>query len=249
MTEGLKIMTNSSTERLKNSSQTFRKIFLLSFIKEVIRHSRVEEFFELKNVLEKKQPEEPKTREVTAKNFLSIMNAEEPKRKPIRQMSPQKTYPQIQIPIQRPPVQQTRPIIRRSLPIPEHILPQPVRHIQPAPSGVELDLGKINTLLSNPSVVSIETNGPDESIIAKGTSGAITTNITLSKEEIDQTLQAFSETSRIPLHEGVIKIAVGNLILSAVISEIIGSRFIIKKISQQRAIPPQGIFPGTVRRY
>ncbi|MBU0958552.1 MAG: hypothetical protein KKB31_01275 [Nanoarchaeota archaeon] len=246
-----KILVNSSAGRLENTSQNFRKVFLLAFTKELIRHSRVEEFFELKNVLEKKQPEKPKTKEVTAENFLSIMHAEEPKRKTIRQLQPPQRYtlPPMQAPTPRLQIQQPRPIIIRSLPIPDHPLPQPVRHIQPAPSSVELDLGKLNTLLSNPSIMSIETNGPDEAVIAKGASGAITTNITLSKEEIDQTLQAFSEASRIPLHEGVAKIAVGKLILSAIISEVIGSKFIIKKITQQRAIPQQGIFPGTVRRY
>ena len=51
-----------------------------------------------------------------------------------------------------------------------------------------------------------------------------------SKEEIEEIIKKFSETAKIPVHEGVFKVVVGKLIFSAVISNIIGSKFIIRKM-------------------
>ena len=60
--------------------------------------------------------------------------------------------------------------------------------------------------------------------------GRKNTSLILSKEEIDDIIQKFSEISRIPLHEGFFRVAVGKLLITAVISGIIDSTFIIKKI-------------------
>ena len=56
----------------------------------------------------------------------------------------------------------------------------------------------------------------------------------VTKEEIDEVIQKFSEASRIPIQEGIFRVAVGKLLLSAIISGVIGSKFIIKKL---RAMP------------
>ena len=61
--------------------------------------------------------------------------------------------------------------------------------------------------------------------------GVKKTNIVLDKEDIDQIIKAFSEKARIPIHGGILKMVVGRLVLSAIISEIIGSKFIIKKMA------------------
>ena len=60
--------------------------------------------------------------------------------------------------------------------------------------------------------------------------GTKKTNIILSREEVDQIIKKFSETTKIPIQEGIFKVVVGKLILSAIISEVIGSKFIIKKM-------------------
>ena len=41
----------------------------------------------------------------------------------------------------------------------------------------------------------------------------------------------FAAASRIPINEGLFKAAVGNLVISAVVSEIAGIKFIIRKIA------------------
>lgn len=115
--------------------------------------------------------------------------------------------------------------------IPETRLPQQFAYLRPyATTEVELDLGKLNPLLADPAVKVIESNGSDQAIIVKGGMGTKPTNITLSKQEIDQIIQTFSEKSKIPAGEGAVKIALGKYILSAIISEEVGSRFIITKL-------------------
>jgi len=63
------------------------------------------------------------------------------------------------------------------------------------------------------------------------------TNIRLSKGEIDQTIEKFSQAKKIPIHEGILKIAAGRLVLSAIISDVIDSKFIIKKMSYSAPTP------------
>ncbi|MEJ2268006.1 MAG: hypothetical protein P8X70_02940 [Nanoarchaeota archaeon] len=60
--------------------------------------------------------------------------------------------------------------------------------------------------------------------------GVKPTGIILNKKEIDKVIKTFSEKSMIPIHEGVFRVVVGRLILSAIISEVTGSKFIIKKM-------------------
>ena len=140
----------------------------------------------------------------------------------------QKSRPQggaRQIPTQRP-INNT-PILRIS----ETRLPPQFAYLNPyATNEVELDLGKLNPLLADPAVNVIESNNPDQGVIVKGRMGTKPTSIILSKEEIDQIIQIFSKKSKIPAGEGAVKIALGRYILSAIISEEAGSRFIITKL-------------------
>ncbi|MBU3924243.1 MAG: hypothetical protein KJ592_04960, partial [Nanoarchaeota archaeon] len=55
------------------------------------------------------------------------------------------------------------------------------------------------------------------------------TNIFLSKEEIDAVLEKISGEVHIPLLDGVFRAAVDGFSISAIISGMIGSRFVIKK--------------------
>ena len=52
----------------------------------------------------------------------------------------------------------------------------------------------------------------------------------LSKEEINEIIIKFSQASKIPTHEGVFRVAVGKFIFSAIISDVISSKFIIQKM-------------------
>ena len=123
------------------------------------------------------------------------------------------------------------PIIKRPqiLKIPEPRLPPRFQYLRPVPTNVQIDLGKLNPLIKDPVVDSIDCNGPDEKILVR-TPKIKKTNIILNKEEIDEIIQRFAQTAKIPIQEGIFKVAVGRLIITAIISSVIGSRFTIKKM-------------------
>jgi hypothetical protein len=99
----------------------------------------------------------------------------------------------------------------------------------PQPLPVNFDLGKINPFVYDNKITSIECPGPGKIVLIKAMGSVSTTNITLSDEEIKDVIVKFSQVAKIPLIEGVFKAAVGNLMITAVISGFVGSRFVITK--------------------
>jgi hypothetical protein len=136
------------------------------------------------------------------------------------------TAPASQIPTQenrQQPLRQQRPISQKSSPITIK-MPQNI-------SGYD----KLISLLRNPQIQYIECEGKDIplKIISRGQKQI--TNVVLSEEDLRDILKQISEKARIPLVEGVFKVAVENFIFNAVISELVGTTFIIKKFQQ---LPP-----------
>lgn len=129
------------------------------------------------------------------------------------------------------------PLREARLFVPEEKLPQHLEYLKPTPSGKDVDLGKLNPLIKDPQVQVIECQGPDANITVSGTMGTKPTGIFLSRDEISDIIDRFSRESKIPVHEGVFKVVVGRLIFMAIVSEIIGSRFTIKKMFAE--IPQQ----------
>lgn len=116
--------------------------------------------------------------------------------------------------------------------IPDLALPPTVQYIHPVPGQREVDLGKLNPLVKDPFVRTIECNGPGEKIVVTGLMGRKNTNITLTKEDINNIINEFSLISRIPAQEGFFKVALGRLVLSAIVSKVVSSKFIISKIRE-----------------
>ncbi len=109
---------------------------------------------------------------------------------------------------------------------------RPMAYKQSSMPGMESsDLAKINQFLADPRVQQIECNGPEKEILLKIAGNTQTTRIKLTKEEIDKIIKNFSEKTRIPLMKGVFKAAIGNTILTAVISDFVDTRFTIQKRS------------------
>ncbi len=119
------------------------------------------------------------------------------------------------------------PVLR----IPEPALPKTVSYLKPIPTPEEINLAKLNVLIRDPLVKIIECNGPGENVLVIGMMGRKSSSIKLSREEIEEIVGKFAAASRIPVNEGLFKAAVGNLVISAVISETVGIKFIIRKIS------------------
>ena len=121
----------------------------------------------------------------------------------------------------------------------ESRLPPTVQHIKPFPMQVELNLKKVSPLVKDPLVRIIECNGAGENIHVIGTMGRKRTGIILSEEEISEIMKIFSESTKIPIEDGMNKIVFGRLILLAIVSEIVGSKFIIRKMDGLR-FPSEG---------
>ena len=202
---------------MKRFSKNFKKLFLLHFTRELILHSASGELLQLQSLMKGQIKEEkeqiihsikkstPKKKEKLTEKDLDFY-------KIFKRIKP-KFYSQT-----------------RTLTIPEPKLPPNLQYLKPVPRNIKIDLEKLNPLIQDPAVKIIESNGPDEHVLVRGTMGAKPTNTVLSKEEISRVIKKFSEISKIPIHEGVYRVVVGRLILSAIISDVVGSKFIIKKM-------------------
>lgn len=262
-------------------SEEFRRKFLLMFVSELILNSAKRDIVKLQSIVEEKAKPLRETeglREVVDESMREIRRAitEEkekaqfvPKPVSVRDISDikpvQQNVKQIPQSIQQPrlavqptPIRQTVRSPSRILFIPEPNLPKHLEYLKPQASPIikiDVDLGKLNSLLRDPAVKLIE-GSPDENVKVVGAMGTRQTDIILTKEEVDSVIMKFSEASKIPVMEGVYRVAVGNLILSAIISEVIGSRFVIKKMppaqpqvaqTQQEIIPRKPVI-GNIPR-
>ena len=197
---------------LKNTSQNFRKKFLLKFTEELLRNSAPIDVYKLNQTLQERS--HPNIRKSQIKKILRKKQIERTKLL---------NKPQVKKLFKKPQ--------KRILRIPPTRLPPTMKYLTPSPSNITIDLGKLNPLIKDPMVRDIQCNGQDTNIIVKGTMGKKTSKIILNKEEINYVIEQFSKVSKIPMQEGFFKVAVGKMILSAIISKVADSKFPIKKMS------------------
>jgi hypothetical protein len=190
----------------KNSSDfsDFASFFLLEFTKELIRNSQGGAIFELEAIVKEKLKERKKKAEKKEYSTERL----------------KKMFSQIKI-------QPSEKIIPKKLTLPEPKLPLKYGYLKPS---IPLDLGRLNILLGDPSVAVIECNGPGQKIKARTDRGIKITDLILTKEEIDDIIDKFAKAKGLPIREGVFNVSAGELTLSAVVSGVIGSRFLIKRL-------------------
>jgi|TARA_Y100000310_G_scaffold54553_1_gene49974 hypothetical protein len=208
---------------LKTTTQEFREIFLLEFTKQLIKTTAPEEIIEIETILDEEEKEKKKEIKEHVKEKLEEPSTKKlitPRTKSIKQRA-----------------RKFKPLLS-SLRIPENRFPQRLQYLRPIPQNIELDLGKLNQLIRDPQVQSIECNGENKRIIVR-IPKAKKTEITLNEEEINEIVKEFSSKSRIPIQLGIYKVAAGRLILLSAISEVIGTKFIIRKIPQQQGLIPR----------
>lgn len=228
------------SEQNSKISKNFRTHFLIEFTKELVRNTEAYKTLIIKReskifVLEEKEKIQEKriieTKKAQKKEVKEIVR-EKTKRDTERiiqlKKRPTEVNPFKSFFVQRADSQRKIPSI---LQISESRLPPTVQYLRPTPMQLEINLNELNPLVKDPFVRIIECNGPNENIMVIGTIGRKRTGIVLSKEEIDEIIKTFSDAARIPINEGVSKVVFGKLILSAIVSNIIGSKFIIKKMS------------------
>jgi len=221
-------------------SKEFQKFFLLQFTRELILNSDVN-LFRLKNIVEEKKQELPfEVKEVLKEREKKLEENKDPFADFEEKKEERIPFPKKQFGIPLPPKHLIKKKFhQRVLRIPEPRLPLRLQYLRPTPTNVQIDLGKLNVLIQDPMVREIECDGPDEVLVVKGTMGRKNTSIMLSRQEIDWVLGQFSQQAKIPINEGIVKIVVGSLILSAVVSETKDPEFVIKKMLLPRVVRGQ----------
>lgn len=226
---------------LEQTSEKFRANFLLRLTKEIIENTEtyrslvvkkeVREFIREEDKRKEKEIESQQEKREEIKKLVEEKAKKESEK--ISEMETQGLLPELKMlsgTMQRrlkTGFRKIPPLLR----IPEPALPETVHNLRPQATTEEIDLVKLNILVRDPLVKVIECNGPDENILVMGVMGRKNTPIKLSKEEIEEIVEKFSSVAKIPVHEGLFKAAIGNLVISAVISEIVGIKFVIRKIS------------------
>ena len=97
-------------------------------------------------------------------------------------------------------------------------------------------LKKIDPLIHDNAVQMIECPGPGKNVLVKARNKINGTKVVLNEADIKNIITYFSMYAKIPIMGGILKAAVDNLIISAVVSEYVGSRFIITKKSPYQLI-------------
>lgn len=258
-------MEKSKNQTQHNQSLDSKQIFLLLFARELIRNSE-EGLLQLKRILEKERAESVPVKPV----LLPEAKMPEPETRPVNREA--NMYPLIKSILSQAPrmaldgeLSAVKPVhiepARREimnghqrefipvLRIPEPRLPPEFQHLKPTSTTREIDLSKLNVLVNDPGVKRIECDGPSKYIVVSGSMGRKPTEIALSNDEIDEVVEKFSKAAKIPIDIGVFRVVVGNLILSAIISDIVPTRFVINKIipAQQTSFRPAPQAPYPTR--
>lgn len=212
---------------LKQLEGLDRILFLKEFISEIVINSAKDE--ELKKRIEvekiKRKYLESEPLQETGKYIV----IEKKKPKPVRF---EKSLRQPKLSFQRrnfPKRIIKRPFVSLKF---KNELTKPVKSFQSnIPSDNTGGLGKINSLVKDSGVQMIECPGAGKNILVKVRNKFNATRIILNEVEIKNIIDYFSKSARIPVIGGIFKAAFGSLLISAVVSEYAGSRFIINKKS------------------
>ncbi|MBU3907040.1 MAG: hypothetical protein KKA64_02195 [Nanoarchaeota archaeon] len=209
---------------LQKTSEEFRTLFLIKFTEELINHSKTAEAVSIEKLLREKinrniekKEEEKIFHEIISKKNLNPKKAGGLRENFRERISQMHNHP-LSVPM--PP----------RLTTPSQKIPSAIQNITPMPSNIQLDLGKLNSFVKDPTLTDIECEGAGKNILVKRMNNTRQTQVILSKEEIDNIIQRFSQEAKIPVETGIFKVAVGSLVMSAIISDIIGSKFIISKM-------------------
>ena len=226
---------------LEETPKSFRTFFLLKFTEELIRNSNDIEIIRLEEILSRKGKVDFLTKEDIKEEVKLKLN--ERAYIPSRELKVDPFSKSLEVVKKRPRRTLSLPVSRgpglrafttlRAAP-----LPPTVSDVRPvANSNVLIDLGKLMPLVEDPNVKVIEVEGENEKVLVQGPMGRKPTPIVLNKEEINEIVDNFSKEARIPKNDGIFKVAVGSLVLTSMISQSVGNRFVIKKL-QENSPPP-----------
>lgn len=237
------ILTVIKTIRKHNLSHEKRHVIDADLVpnvsKEVMHASLMEK--KIPAAAEVVAPKIPKHQHRDMSMLIAPINRRSIRRHPIhmpiqrapQQMTPSKTF--------SPAAPQGDAVPQKAFEVNRPMDVAPMIGVSSVQGGVNLsaDYGKITPLLNDPSVSSIECQGHGKALMIIRAGQRQITRIVLSADEIRGILQKVSDTIHIPLLEGVFRAAADNFSINAVISEMIGSRFVIKKQTPYAILEPQ----------
>jgi hypothetical protein len=224
--------------RTSTSKQTIGAVFLKEFVRHLIVNSK---------------PEPKVDRQIIERVKMKLgMKSDIPLIKMPKMEIVQKAAPSvassIRRPIQKPflprrplaGMPQKRPMLPMQRPQPKQL--SPPRHITAPekdnqPEKEPLNLGKLRSVFLDSSVTGVECQGPSKNILINRSGRIQASQITLSPQEIKDILQEFSQKTKIPLISGIFKALYNNFLITAIISETAGNRFIIEKHFGQPSLP------------
>lgn len=195
--------------------------FLFTFTYELIINSSPEQFLKKdikqQKILRKKTKIPLKYPKIIIKPKPIQREFILPKQKMIKEMK-------IMGPIQQPS-QFQESIIHEKKTKKEEVMPKETINI------VGLDLGKINPFIDDPSVSYIECSGENKFILINKSGKNQITKISLDENEINNIIKECSKKSNTPIdpNSPVFQAKLDNLLITAICSDVIGSRFAIEK--------------------
>jgi len=229
--------------KLSEKDEAYKIFILMQFTKELLKHSASYDVSTLERILKEKKEVEIKKRDLEKeKNELKLYQLiqrqrvveetiplfpkqKKHKKKTIVMRAPLPKLPQLKIPRATP-----HQLPLSELNIPYNQLPPELQHITPVPSKESLELGKLTPYLNDPSISTIECRGPNINITVKRGREIRKTDLVLNQEEIDEVIQAFSRAVKIPIHEGIFRVAIGRVIMTSQVSGETGTKFVITKM-------------------
>jgi len=129
---------------------------------------------------------------------------------------PKLLLPQLPVTMEAPPPAPLTPLVGY----------KEAKPIETAERG-KLDLGKIEQIMADPTTISIECDGPDKKIkIIKDSQ--ISTAESLTSKEIRSVIETISKKTKVPIRV-IFRAIFNGIVIDAIISDIIGPRFIITK--------------------
>jgi len=199
---------------IETSTKESRGYFLLEFTRQLIKNNKNSNISLLDLILKEKFPEKQKISQIPKEviqakiekrdYFPEERQGSEVLKRELRNMPPARTN--------------TISLIKnkkRILKIPIHRTPSNLSYMKPT-TNEKINVGKLNILLQDANVKTIEVEGSNQNAVVTGTMGRKNTNITLTKQDIEEVLNEFATRSKIPISEGITKINLGNFSLTSI---------------------------------
>jgi hypothetical protein len=86
---------------------------------------------------------------------------------------------------------------------------------------------QLKTLLEDPTINAIECQGPNKQLVLRKQGATVLSSIILSEPEIQKQINQWADNTNSPLTNGILRADNENLTITAVVSELIGSRFMV----------------------